>query len=261
MPPRDYARTAALDKSRARGRSVNAACLPQMMHTALIVQRPAGPARQLVLLFHGVGADETDLQPVGERLAREYPEALVASLRAPHQDNLGSGHQWFAVDGIDDAIRIERVAAELPSFVERIRQWQRETGLGPEATVLIGFSQGAIMALEAVSQAGADVLAGRIVSLAGRYARLPLAEPGGTTLFLLHGKADQVIHYGYTVEAAKHLAALGADVVADVIPGLGHGIDAEVLRLLIQRLRTHVPKRHWEAAMRQGVPPPGGGTQ
>jgi phospholipase/carboxylesterase len=55
--------------------------------------------------------------------------------------------------------------------------------------------------------------------------------------------------------------ALGADVVADVIPFLGHGIDAEVLDLLAKRLRTHVPKRHWEAAMRQGVPPPGGGTQ
>jgi phospholipase/carboxylesterase len=232
-----------------------------MKHAALIVQRPAGPARQLVLLFHGVGADETDLQPVGERLAREYPEALVAVLRAPHRSSAMPGYQWFAVDGIDDAIRIERVGAELPSFVERIRQWQRETGLGPEATVLIGFSQGAIMALEAVSHAGADVLAGRVVSLAGRYAQLPLAEPGGTTLFLIHGKADPVIHYGHTVAAAKHLVALGADVVADVLPMVGHEIDAEVLGLLVQRLRKHVPKRHWEAAMRQGVPPPGGGTQ
>ncbi len=70
-----------------------------------------------------------------------------------------------------------------------------------------------------------------------------------------------MIHYGFTVEAAKHLVALGADVVADVIPFLGHEIDAEVLDLVARRLRTHVPKRHWEAAMRQGVPPPGGGTQ
>lgn len=232
-----------------------------MKHSALIVQRPAGPARQLVLLFHGVGADETDLQPVGERLAREYPEALVASLRAPHPGDFGSGYQWFAVDGIDDTSRIERVAAELPSFAQRIRQWQRDTGLGPEATVLIGFSQGAIMALEAAAAAGADVLAGRVVSLAGRYAQLPQAEPGGTTLFLIHGKADPVIHYGYTVEAAEHLVALGADVVADVLPALGHAIDAAALNLLVQRLRTHVPKRHWEAALRQGVPPPGGGTQ
>jgi phospholipase/carboxylesterase len=117
------------------------------------------------------------------------------------------------------------------------------------------------MLLEAATVAGDDVLAGRVVALAGRYARLPATNPGGTTLFLVHGKADAVIHYGFTVEAARHLVALGADVVADVVPWLGHGIDAEVLDLVARRLRTHVPKRHWEAAMRQAEPPPDGVTQ
>jgi phospholipase/carboxylesterase len=232
-----------------------------MKQEALVLQQPSGAARQLVLLFHGLGGSEEDLRPVGERLATEYPEALVASLRAPHSTSCGVGYQWFSVDGIDDVRRVERVAAEMPLFVAVIRQWQRDTGLGPEATVLVGFSQGASMVLEAATQAGDDVLAGRVVALASRYAQLPETNPGGTTLFLIHGKADEVIHYGFTVEAAKHLVALGADVVADVIPLLGHGIDAEVLDLVARRLRTHVPKRHWEAAMRQGVPPSSGGTQ
>jgi phospholipase/carboxylesterase len=232
-----------------------------MTQAALIIQQPNGPARQLVLLFHGLGANEDDLLPVGERLAAEYPEALVVSLRAPHPTHFGFGRQWFSVEDIDDARRIERIAVEMPVFVAAIRQWQRNTGLGPEATVLVGFSQGAIMVLEATAQAGDDVLAGRVVAIAGRYAQLPATNPGGTTLFLIHGKADAVVHYGFTVEGARHLVALGADVVADVIPFLGHGIDVEVLDLVARRLRTHVPKRHWEAAMRQGVPPPGGGTQ
>ncbi|MGB7737901.1 MAG: esterase [Steroidobacteraceae bacterium] len=232
-----------------------------MTQEALIVQQPSGTAQQLVLLFHGFGANEDDLRPMGERLAAEYPEALVVSLRAPHPTNFGCGYQWFSVAGIDDARRVERVATEMPLFVAAIRQWQRDTGLGPEATVLVGFSQGAVMVLEAATQAGDDVLAGRVVALAGRYAQLPETNPGGTTLFLVHGKADEVIHYGFTVEAAKHLVALGADVIADVIPLLGHGIDAEVLDLVARRLRTHVPKRHWEAAMRQEVASPSGGTQ
>jgi phospholipase/carboxylesterase len=232
-----------------------------MMTDAMIIQQPSGAARQLVLLFHGLGASEEDLRPLGERLAAEYPEALVASLRAPHPASLGAGYQWFSVEGLDDARRVERVAAEMPLFLAAIRQWQRDTGLGPEATVLVGFSQGAIMVLEAATEAGDDVLAGRVVALAGRYARLPATNPGGTTLFLIHGKADAVIHYGFTVEAARHLVALGADVVADVVPWLGHGIDAEVLDLVARRLRTHVPKRHWEAAMRQAEPPPDGVTQ
>jgi phospholipase/carboxylesterase len=228
---------------------------------ALVLQQPDGDIRQLVLLFHGLGADEADLRPVGERLAREYPQALVASLRAPHPGRSGCGYQWYAADAVDDAQRTERIGAELPAFVAEIRRWQQHCGLGPEATVLVGFSQGAMMALEAAAQCGDGVLAGRVVALSGRYSELPESVPQETTLFLVHGKADPVIHYGFTVEAARHLLALGADVVADVIPFLGHEIDADVLELLVRRLRTHVPKRHWEAALRQGVPPPAGGKQ
>ena len=228
---------------------------------ALVMQRPAGTARQLVLLFHGLGADAEELRPLGERLAAEYPEAMVVGLRASQPVTAGTGRQWYSVSGIDDDQRAARVAAEMPAFIAAIRQWQRVTGLGAEATVLAGFAQGAIMVLEAATHAGDDVLAGRVVALAGRYARLPESCPGGTTLFFIHGQADDMLAAGFTVEATRHLAALGADVVADVIPGLGHGIDAEVLDLVTRRLRTHVPKRHWEAAMRQGVPPPGGGKQ
>jgi len=232
-----------------------------MASEALILHQPIeGAAQQLVLLFHGLGADEHDLRPVGERLAAEWPQALVVSVRAPHPSDFGFGYQWFSAAGVDDAVRVGRVAEAMPAFVAAIRGWQRESGLGPEATLLVGFSQGAIMALEAVTDAGDATLAGRVVALSGRYARLPPTPPARTTLFFVHGKADEVIQYGYTVEAARHLVDLGADVVADVIPFVGHTIDDEVLDLVVERLRTHIPRRHWEDALRD-VPPPGGGTQ
>jgi phospholipase/carboxylesterase len=227
---------------------------------ALIVHQPAGPPRQLVLLLHGLGADEHDLGAVGERLAAEYGEALVVSLRAPERCDFGFGYQWISPTALDDARRVERVAAALPGFVAGVRDWQRHAGLGAEATVLVGFSQGAMMALEAVAYAADEALAGRVVALAGRFAKLPTTAPTGTTLFFVHGKADDVVHYGFTVVAAQHLVDLGADVVADVIPFLGHEIDGEVLDLVVERLRTHVPRRHWEAATR-GAPPATGDTQ
>lgn len=231
-----------------------------MANEALIVQQPEGSAQQLVLLFHGLGADAHDLRPVGERFAAEYPQALVVSVRAPEPSDFGFGYQWISPAALDDAKRIERVCVAMPEFVATVRQWQRASGLGPEATVLLGFSQGAMMVLEAVTATGADVLAGRVVALSGRYAQLPESAPAGTTVFFVHGKADEVVHYGYTVEAAAHLVALGADVVADVIPFVGHGIDAEVLDLVIERLKTHIPRRLWEDAMR-GAPPAAGDTQ
>jgi phospholipase/carboxylesterase len=231
--------------------------LSRMANEALVVQRPHGDAQQLVLLFHGLGADAEDLRPVGERLAAQYPHALVVSVCAPEPSDFGIGYQWISPTALDDAKRIERVAAALPDFIANVRYWQRESCLGPEATVLVGFSQGAMMVLEAVTAAGDAVLAGRVVALAGRYARLPESAPSGTTLFFVHGKADDVIHYGYTVEAAKHLVALDADVVADVIPFLRHEIDGAVLDLVVERLSTHIPRRLWEDAMRGAPPAPG----
>jgi phospholipase/carboxylesterase len=229
-----------------------------MSSDVLILQQPPpGEAQQLVLLFHGLGADEQDLRQLGLRLAQEYTHALVASLRAPDPSDFGFGYQWFSASGIDESNRVERVANALPAFAATVRAWQRESGLGPQATLLVGFSQGAIMALEAVSAPGSSTIAGRVVALSGRYATLPDSPPAETTLFFMHGKADDVIHYGYTVEAARHLVGLGADVVADVIPFLGHAIDDEVMNLVVERLRTHIPRRHWEAAMR-GAPPPAG---
>lgn len=68
------------------------------------------------------------------------------------------------------------------------------------------------------------------------------------------------MHYGYTVEAARHLVNLGADVVADILPFVGHTVDDEVLELVVERLRKHIPKRHWEAALR-GAPPDSGDAQ
>ncbi|MGI9245932.1 MAG: esterase [Steroidobacteraceae bacterium] len=230
-----------------------------MEHEALVVQRPTGRPLQLVLLFHGLGADEHDLRSVGERFGREYPQAFVVSLRAPEQSDLAFGYQWISPTGLDDARRIERVSAALPGFRRMVRHWQQESGLGADATVLVGFSQGAMMALEAVAGADGAGLAGRVVAISGRYARLPEAAPVGTTLFLMHGKADAVVHYGFTVEAAKHLVALGADVVADVLPFAGHEINEEMLELVIERLRTHIPRRVWDDALRGA--PPDGGTQ
>jgi len=113
---------------------------------------------------------------------------------------------------------------------------------------LIGFSQGGIMALESTRDRPA--IAGRVVSIAGRFAKLPETPNPDATLHMFHGKLDPVIPYGYTVEAAQHLVAIGADITADVIPHLGHQINEDLAELLIERLRGHLPKRTWEAAMK-----------
>ena len=218
------------------------------MSDSIIVARPQGQPQQLMLLFHGVGASADDMLPLGRALSEEFPDAFVVSVAAPADSGAQGGREWFSVRDIDEQNRPARVDAALPVFIETVRDWQRQAGVDTDAVALIGFSQGGIMALEATRDQ--PPLAGRVISIAGRFAKLPDQANEGTTLHLFHGKLDPVIPYGFTVEAAQHLVKIGADVTADVIPFVGHQINDDIVALMIERLRGHLPKRTWEAALK-----------
>ena len=215
------------------------------MSDAIIIQQPLHAAQQLLVLHHGVGASAQHMVPLGQRLAAQFPNAFIVSVQAPSASDISpGGAQWFSVQGITDENRPARVAEVMPAFIQNVRYWQQTSGVEASATAVLGFSQGAIMALEAAqAQAG---LAGRVVALSGRYAQLPSHAPEKTTLHFIHGKSDAVMHYGHCVAAAERLVALGGDLTADVIPYLGHEITAEVMDLVVERFVGHIPKHHWD---------------
>ncbi len=204
-----------------------------MPHDLIIQQPDTAPATpaggtELLLLFHGVGASARDLQPLAEALAELRPKAWVVSLQAPHPSEFGQGWQWFSVQGVTEANRPERVAAAMPAFLHRVTGWQTRAGTPPERTTLIGFSQGAIMSLEA-TQASQTSVAGRVIAVAGRFAQAPRRSPAGTVVHLLHGDQDMVMPVHLAVTAEQQLRALGAPVSLQRFSGLGHGIDQRVL--------------------------------
>lgn len=206
------------------------------MSTALIVQRPSAAAHQLVLLFHGVGSSAENLLPVGQALAAHLPAAFIVSVQAPDVSDVGVGWQWFSVQGITEANRPERVAATMPRFVQTVQHWQQASGVAAADTALLGFSQGAIMALESTQQP--VLLASRIVAIAGRYAQPPRTALAATRIHLMHGDADSVMPVRLGVEAQAQLQALGVEVTLDRFPGLGHGIDTRVLDRVAERLKV-----------------------
>ncbi len=217
---------------------------------ALVLNTPVGHAEQLMLLFHGVGATPNDMASLGRRLAAEFPRAAIVSV--PGRQRVGTGYQWFSVAGVTEENRPGRIADAMPEFAATVNEWQTRTGVTPHATALIGFSQGAIMALESTRLEQA--LASRVVALSGRFAAPLDHAPPVTTLHFIHGKQDSVIHYEHTVHAAERLIQLGADVTADVIPYLGHQVTSEVETLAIERLKGYVPQRLWKQALESAPP-------
>lgn len=201
-----------------------------MPDQSIVIARPAQP-NQLVLLFHGVGSSAANLAPVGESIAQARPGAAVVSVDAPHASTLGSGREWFSVLGVTEQNRPQRVAEAMPLFLQSVARWQQATGVGVEATALVGFSQGAILALES-TQVDRAPAAGRVIALAGRFAEPVRRAPAGV-IHLIHGEVDQVVPTRFSVDAERALKALGAGVTLDLLPGLGHGIDARAMQLVL----------------------------
>jgi phospholipase/carboxylesterase len=207
-----------------------------------------GPVEWLFLLFHGVGGSADGMAPLARRLRAEYPQSAVLGFNGPEPYDGGTGgFQWFSVRDITEQSRPSRVAEALPGFIATVRAAQKRFDVSWERTALFGFSQGAIMAMESVQ--GEPSLAGRVLAFSGRYATPPMAAPVDTTLHFCHGLNDNVIAYPLQADAAERLIALGADVTADILPGIGHELHPQLIDKAIMQLRTFLPKKVWREAM------------
>ncbi len=222
------------------------------MHLAHRILPPRSPSASppLLVLLHGIGADEDDLLPLAPMLD---PRFLIISARAPHPEP--PGHRWYAIDwtvGPPRADPAEIVASRelLARFVEEATA---EHGVEPSRVFLLGFSQGAIMAL-ALLLARPDLVRG-VVAHSGRLARIPGGDATAEALaraevLLLHGEEDPVIPAAEGRKAYQVLAPLLGPRVAFVgFPGLGHGISQESI----------VAAARWLAARIDAAPgtPPG----
>ena len=244
-----------------------------MNDPGLMTWQPAqGQAQQLMLLLHGAGEQAASMLPLAQRLQGEFAQAVLLapdgfeacerpkagqsrpspvgieqSGKATFAQDGGAGRQWFSMRGLTDDNRAQRVAEVLPRLADWVRAAQAWSGVGPAATALVGFSQGAILALELVALH--DGIAGRVLAFAGRYAQLPAQAPQHTTLHLFHGADDSVIPVSQARAAIGHLAALKGDATIDIAAGIGHELAPTLVSSALHRLRSHIPHRTWAAAL------------
>ena len=220
---------------------------------------PGTDVQQLFVLLHGVGGTPEGLEPLGLALRVAFPGAVVLIPEGfePY-DGGGAGRQWFSARDVDDRTRVQRVAQAMPALVDYVRAAQHRLKLRASDTALVGFSQGAIMALEAVQTQ--ERLAGRVLAFAGRYAQLPTSAPPYTTIHLLHGADDAVMAVAHAQAAQARLDALHGDATIDVASRVGHTLHPALVQRAVERLQTCVPLRSWEAALGLNQAPPQGST-
>jgi phospholipase/carboxylesterase len=203
------------------------------------VERIRSPARAgtgrppLLVLLHGIGADEDDLFP----LAAEVDDRLlVVSLRAPH--GYGPGWAWFRIDFhpggrlVPDLPQARAALVHLTRWIEAVPS---RLGSDPARTFLLGFSQGAMMSL-GVLGAIPERLAG-VVALSGRTPE-DLFEPTAgreamarVPLLVAHGIADDVLPETEGRRLRDGFASLSRDFTYREFD-VGHGITGPEVRLV-----------------------------
>ena len=183
------------------------------------------PAKQLIIFLHGYGADGRDLLSLGETFAESLQHAAFSAPDAPYPGEMGFGRQWFSLPTISFPILAAGVAGAIPILNNYIDQQLARFSLTERSLALVGFSQGAMMALS-TGLRRRQPLAG-IVACSGALADPTLASEirSRCPVLLVHGDADQVVPFAAMADAEAKLKAIGVKAESVVRPGLGHGID------------------------------------
>jgi phospholipase/carboxylesterase len=208
------------------------------------LEAKSGAAKQLVVFLHGYGADGNDLIELGRQWRAVLPDAAFVSPNA-HERCPGApmGRQWFALSaarGVDDERtaddRLRGADAAKPVIDAYLDEELAKYGIDESRLALVGFSQGAMMAMHVGLRRKRAPAA--IVGFSGLLVgpeRLPEARARDAKgnpppILLIHGDQDPMIPVDAMFIAAEQLAGAGVPTQYHLSMGVGHGIDGGGLK-------------------------------
>ena len=206
----------------------------------------SGEMRSCVIFLHGYGANGADLLGLADPLAEHMPDTLFLAPDAP-EDCAGSpmGFQWFPIPWIDGSSEEEsragllRATDDLNAFIDGVMV---DEDLLPEQVMVLGFSQGTMMALHVLPRredevAGIVAFSGRLLEPEALVDELQCRPP----VLLIHGDQDDVVPPQSLPQAAQALQDAGwKEVFAHVMKGTGHGIAPDGLQIALAFMRERL---------------------
>lgn len=186
------------------------------------------PPSSVVVMLHGYGANGADLRDVAQTLARELPDTVFLLPDAPEpMPGSPGGRQWFALAGSDDSLRREGVRRAVARLIPSIDHELQARSLPRSRLGLVGFSQGAMLALDLglhMNPAPAGV-----VSLSGRLVDDTAPSPSPSPALIVHGTADGRIPVSEAQQALARLGRLHVRTESLILPGVGHTITPQAM--------------------------------
>jgi phospholipase/carboxylesterase len=185
----------------------------------------------LVILIHGYGSNGDDLISLARMIQPALPNAAFVAPNAPSRmPRMAAAYQWWPIDTFSMAERAAGAAAAAPALDAFITDALEEAGLPSNRVLLVGFSQGTMMALH-VGLRRLDPIAG-IVGISGMLVAPEQLEADIVShppVLLIHGTEDNVVPFRSMDLASTTLTAAGVTVETQVSPGVGHSVGQDGL--------------------------------
>jgi len=181
-----------------------------------------------IILIHGWGADADDLLTLGKDISEKINlDFEVISLRAPGLHPSGQGRQWYGLYPHD----WDGAEVEVNKLIDTLKKFDSDK-ISLRKTILLGFSQGAAMAIDA----GFKLNLGLIVACSGYPHPNWMPEEKCPPFIASHGLFDDVV----PIEASRIIyekVKSKSSEICELIEFDGfHQIDSNLIAVISSRM-------------------------
>ena len=200
---------------------------PHQGQPVLTYGEPLEQAKAAMIMMHGRGAGAEDM--LG--LAAELNQSGFIYL-APQ----AAGYSWYPNSFLAPIASNEPGLSSALAVIASLLAQLAEAGIGPERTILSGFSQGACLSLEFTARnaqryGGVASLSGGLIGPDGTP-RDYAGSLDGTPIFLGCSDRDFHIPKKRVEDSAEVLQRIGGNVTARLYPNMGHTVNLDEIRFV-----------------------------
>ncbi|MBX3086826.1 MAG: alpha/beta fold hydrolase [Anaerolineae bacterium] len=186
---------------------------------------PLEQAKGAVIMIHGRGASAYDILGIAGELALDNFTYL-----APQ----AAGNTWYPNRFVMPLESNEPYLSSALGTVGELVEYLGQQGMPPKKVMLLGFSQGACLALEyaarnATRYGGVVALSGALIGPDGTPRKYP-GSLNGTPVFLGCSNVDFHIPEYRVHESTEVMRNLGGAVTEKIYPNMGHTVNADELK-------------------------------
>lgn len=198
--------------------------------------------KYLIVFLHGYGCDKNDLMSLSENFSIITDEICFLSVDAPESCDNGYGYQWFPLETFDLTPKgvHELIKNDITYVKDFVKKQSDRLNIDYKNIFLIGFSQGAMVALASAFRFGKKI--GGVISFSGfqpdTEETLKLELKTKQNVLLVHGTNDSVVPYDLMTYSKNLLESFGVDVKTYANIGIDHCINMQGLMVAIDYIRN-----------------------